>query len=102
MAPLCHPQGGCQSKTGRNRMETMLPIEIVVLRRINNIKTGNPKSNGRAKPQRGEANLFCHRNPDGDWCNPQTEPQPKMGEPSESFGKGISEHNEEGHRAQMK
>ena len=63
MAPEGNLQGSLAAKAGRYRMEAHLPVNLLVLRRIDNIETAHPEHQYHEQENREHGKLTADGDP---------------------------------------
>src|SRR5436190_14779086 len=93
MEKLREPQAGPYTEPNHQRVQSLLPIEVVILSGIDQIKATNPTNDSKGKDERRQFHLARLRDPGCDWCNPEGETEKKVRRVSKMFGDGIEKND---------
>lgn len=84
--PLREAQASRDPELDDERMDPFAPIEIVILGRVNQVETGNPKEDACAQNKRRKVDIPGLRNPGANRRNSEGEAKEKMRHRGKSFG----------------
>lgn len=84
--PLRDPQTSRDPEFDDERMDPFAPIEFVILGRVNQVETGNPKEDACAQNKRRKVDIPGLRNPGANRRNSEGEAKEKMRRRGKSFG----------------
>src|SRR5947207_14129302 len=71
MEKLREPQAGPYTEPNHQRVQSLLPIEVVILGGIDQIKATNPTNDSKGKDERRQFHLARLRDPGRHCCNPE-------------------------------
>ena len=101
MQPCRHLQGCGFSKPSGKTLQLMLPVELPILQRIDQIESRHPQPNPRPQNNRHpRIILTSHRQPRPHRSRPQCQPQKPVRSPRKSLCQGIKKDNPHRDRAQ--
>src|SRR5436190_23971723 len=93
MEQLREPQAGSEAEPNHQRVQFLLPIEIVVLSSVDQIKSTHPTNDSKGEDERRQFHPTSLRDPGRDRCNPQRETEKKVRRVSEMFGERIEKND---------
>src|SRR5947199_151157 len=73
MEKLRESQAGPDTEPNHQRVQSLLPIEVVILSGIDQIKATHPTNDSKGKDERRQFHPARLRDPGRDWCNPERE-----------------------------
>jgi len=89
MEKLRDPQTGGETESNHQRMQPFIPIEVVILSGIDQIKSTHPTNDSKGKDERRQFQPACLRDPSRDRRAPEGETQKKVRCVSKMFGERI-------------
>src|SRR5438874_10957388 len=89
MEKLRDPQTGGETEPNDQRMQSFIPIEVVILSGIDQIKSTHPTHDSKGKDERRQFHPACLRDPGRDRRNPEGETKKKVRCVSKMFGERI-------------
>src|SRR4029077_6337512 len=93
MEKLRDPQTGGETESNHQRMQPFIPIEVVILSGIDQIKSTHPTNDSKGKDQRRQFQPACLRDPRRDRRNPEGETKKKVRCVSKMFGERIEKND---------
>src|SRR5439155_4799422 len=98
MEKLREPQAGSEAKPNHQRVQSLLPIEVVVLSGVDQIKATHPTNNSKGEDERRQFYPSSLRDPGRDRRNPERETEKKVRRVSKAFCDGIEKSDAKGDR----
>src|SRR5436190_17681542 len=93
MERLRDPQTGGETETNHQRMQPFIPIEVVILSGIDQIKSTHPTNDSKGKDERRQFQLACLRDPGRDRRDPEGEAKKKVRCVSKMFGERVEKND---------
>src|SRR4029079_10463694 len=93
MEKLRDRQTGGETESNHQRMQPFIPIDVVILSGIDQIKSTHPTNDSKGKDERRQFQPACLRDPSCDRCNPEGETKKKVRRVSKTFGKRIEKND---------
>src|SRR6266436_4671335 len=93
MEKLRDSQTGGETESNHQRMQSFMPIEVVILSGINQIKSTHPTNDSKGKDKRRQFQPAGLRDPSRDRCNPEGETKKKVCRVSKVFGERIEKND---------
>src|SRR5438445_11017146 len=93
MEKLRDPQTGGETESNHQRMQPFIPIEVVILSGIDQIKSSHPTNDSKGKDERRKFHPACLRDPGRDRRNPERETKKKVCCVSKMFGKRVDKND---------
>src|SRR6059058_315349 len=93
MERLGDPQTGGETEANHQRMQPFIPIEVVILSGIDQIKSTHPTNDSKGKDERRQFQPSCLRDPSRDRRNPEGETQKEVRCVSKMFGERIEKND---------
>src|SRR5436309_333333 len=93
MEKLRDPQTGGEAKPNDQRMQSFMPIEVVILSGIDQIKSTHPTNDSEAEDERRQFHLAPLRDPSRDWRNPEGETKKKVRCVGEVFSERVEKND---------
>src|SRR5213592_619724 len=93
MEKLRDPQTGGETESNHQRMQPFIPIEVVILSGINQIKSTHPTNDSKVKDERRQFQPAGLRDPSRDRRNPEGETKKKVRCVSKVFGERIEKND---------
>src|SRR5207302_3509537 len=93
METLRDPQPGGETESNHQRMQPFIPIEVVILSGIDQIKSTHPTNDSKGKDERRQFQPSCLRDPSRDRRNPEGETQKEVRCVSKMFGERIEKND---------
>src|SRR4029079_4341834 len=93
MEKLRDAQTGGKTASNHQRMQPFIPIEVVILSGIDQIKSTDPTNDSKGKDERRQFQSACLRDPGRDLRNPEGETQKKVRCVSKMFGERIEKND---------
>jgi hypothetical protein len=95
MKNLRDAQTGDEPEPNNERVQAFLSIEVVILRRVNQIKSADPADDAKSKDERRQVHMAGLCDPSCDWCNTERKTEKEMRRVGEVFGHGIEKNDGE-------
>src|SRR5438128_8387359 len=102
MEKLREPQAGPYTEPNHQRVQSLLPIEVVILGGIDQVKATHPTNDSKGKDDRRQFHPARLRDPGRDWCNPEREAEKKVRRVSKMFGDRIEKNDAQRDRRKHK
>src|SRR6266567_1176309 len=93
MEKLRESQAGPYTEPNHQRVQSLLPIEVVILSGIDQIKSTHPTNDSKGKDERRQFQPACLRDPSRNRRNPEGETQKKVRCVSKMFGERIEKND---------
>src|SRR5882757_3569295 len=93
MEKLRDPQTGGETEPNDQRMQSFIPIEVVILSGIEQIKSTHPTNDSKGKDERRQFQPAGLRDPSRDRRNPEGETQKKVRCVSKMFGERVEKND---------
>src|SRR6266480_1527832 len=93
MERLRDPQTGGETEANHQRMQPFIPIEVVILSGIDQIKSTHPTNDSKGKDERRQFQLACLRAPGRDRRDPEGEAKKKVRCVSKMFGERVEKND---------
>src|SRR6476469_10293080 len=93
MEKLRDPQTGGETESNRHRMQPFMPVEVVILSGIAQIKSTHPTNDSKGKDERRQFQPACLRDPGRDRRNPEGETQKEVRCVSKMIGERIEKND---------
>src|SRR5690606_14645657 len=90
------------SKQNGNGMQLLVAIELLVLKRINDVKTAYPGDYGQGKQDGKQGKRAGNHQIGANRGQRKSQPQNQMAQSGKPFGIAVTQHNQQGHRGQVK
>src|SRR5205809_1576646 len=93
MERLRDPQTGGETEANHQRMQPFIPIEVVILSGIDQIKATHPTTDTKGKDERRQFQPSCLRDPSRDRRDPEGEAKKKVRCVSKMFGERVEKND---------
>ena len=81
-----------------NRLQALRPVDLDVLERVEYIEARHPEGDGACDQEIAQVKAPRHAEEPSHRCRAAGEAQPEVGQPGETLGVGIAEHEDGGER----
>src|SRR5207244_954804 len=93
MEKLCESQADGDAEPNHQRVQSLIPIELVILSGIDQIKATHPTNHSKGKDERRQFHPARLRDPGRDRRNPERETEKKVRRVSKMFGERIEKND---------
>jgi len=93
MEKLRESQAGGETESNHQRMQPFMPVEVVILSGIDQIKSTHPTNDSKGKDERRQFQPACLRDPGRDRRNPERETKKKVRRVSKMFGERVEKND---------
>src|SRR5215468_8328592 len=96
METSCHPECATYTEIAWNRVQSCLPVEVIILARVKDIKTCHPEGDGCCQQQNAGVQAASYRDPGSRRGNPQRKPQHHVRPSGHPLRIGVEQQDEKG------